>query len=345
MLAQSHPGSLQYRRTLNRMGWSMLLFIALFDITSTISTSVDAIRTMIPSPLWHNILTAIYGIFSAICYMAPFFLTGTFYYAISRRARTERASLEVNLPHEFPLLILAGMAVLTAGAYINSWFCSAIGYTIPDELVLAETYDDPTVVIMYMGVALAPAFAEEFLFRGVFYTNLRPYGRTQAILISSLMFALMHQNIGQLFYTFVAGIAMALMYELTGSIWCSVFFHLFNNEMSVLSEVVYYGRGGEGIQPYLSILDGILFLLGVISIFLLIGYYKKQTADGNSHRLCGIFGACNNTVMRFDRPLPASSVVRGVLCPGMIVFTVSTVALMCITWLMLAIINGGWLYG
>lgn len=343
MLARSHPGSLQYRRTLNRMGWSMLLFIALFDITSTISASIDVIRTMIPSPLWYNVLTAIYGILSAVCYMAPFFLTGIFYYVVSRRTRAERVSFEVKVTHEFPLLILAGMAMLTAGAYINSWFCTAIGYTIPDELVLAEVYDDPTVVIMYMSVALAPAFAEEFLFRGVFYTNLRPYGRTQAILISSLMFALMHQNIGQLFYTFVAGIAMALMYELTGSIWCSVFFHLFNNEMSVLSEVIYYGQGGEGIQPYLSILDGILFLLGVISVFLLIGYYKKQTACRD--RSCSLFGMREDTVARFDRPLPASSVVKGALCPGMIVFTTVTVGLMCMTWLMLAIINVGGLYG
>ena len=341
MLASNTTNSTLYRQTLNRMGWSMLLFIGLFNATTTVSTAVDAVRTFITSPLWANVFTVIYGVLSPVCYMFPFFMAGWFFYILSRRTRADRVLFEVKLPREFPLLILAGIAILTAGAYVNSWFCTAIGYTIPEEMSVAGVYDDPSMVILYMSVALAPAFAEEFLFRGVFYTNLRPYGRTQAILISSLLFALMHQNIGQLFYTFVAGIAMALMYELTGSIWCSVFFHLLNNELSIISEVIYYGWGGATAEACLTVFDAILFLLGIISLILLIVYYKKQAACRNMGRVSGIFGVREETALRGDRPLSASSVVKGALCPGMIVFTAVTVALMGMTWLMLEILNSG----
>ena len=337
MLASYTPNNRQYRKTLNRMGWSMLLFIGLIGTTTSISSAVDMIRTLIPSTFWYNLLTALSGILSPICYMLPFFLTGLFF---TRSIHAEQVSFEIKLPREFPLLILAGLAILSAGAYINSWFCSAIGYTIPADMAVIQAYDTPSAIIQYMAVGLAPAFAEEFLFRGVFYSNLRPYGRTQAILISSLLFALMHQNIGQLFYTFMAGIAMALMYELTGSIWCSVFFHLLNNELAVLSELLYY-KGGETAQAYLTIFDGIMLLLGIISIFLLITYYKKQATCRKAERLNGILGVRDETPLRGDRPLSAASVFKNALCPGMIVFTAVTAALMGLTWLILAVFNSG----
>ena len=342
MLAQNaYTPRTHYLQTLNRMGWSMLIFIGLFNTTTTFSTTILAIKDYVTSPLWNAILTALYGVLASLCYIAPFFLTGLIYYAMSRRIRTERLSLDLHIPREFPLWVFVGLAVLTAAAYINSQFCTLIGYTVPIDMLTSGAYDSPTVVIQYMTVAIAPAFAEEFLFRGVFYTNLRPFGRTQAVLISALLFALMHQNIGQLFYTFVAGIAMALMFEMTGSIWCSVVFHLINNELSVLSEVLYYGRYGEAAEPYLSILDAVVFLLGIFGMILLVLYYKKQAAARAATRVCGIYGRGTGSIGRCERSVDAKTVTKGMLTPGMVIFTVTTVALMGITWIFLALMNGG----
>ena len=334
---QSH-----YVQILNRMGWSMLIFIGIFDTTTGVSSAILAMREFTASQGLYAFLTVIYGVVAALCYVAPFFLTGMIFYLLSRRVRTEGLSLEVRIPCEFPLLIFAGMLILTAAAYVNSWFCAATGYTMPPDLITGGNYDRPEVVIQYMTVAIAPAFAEEFLFRGVFYANLRPFGRTQAVLISSLLFALMHQNIGQLFYTFVAGIAMAMMYELTGSIWCSVFFHLFNNEMSIITEVLYYGKYGEACVPYLSMLDGILFLLGMISLVVLIFYYKKKN-ETQIEQASGIYGQSLRESGRREEPISARSVVKGLLTPGIVTFTVVTIVLMLFLWLALALMNGGFL--
>ncbi len=339
MLASSTPNGVQYRQTLNRMGWSMLLFIGLIYTTTLASEYFAYYVNTISDPLLRDVLTVVSGVVSSIAYMAPFFLTGIFYYFISRHSRTERMNSEVKLPREFPLLILAGLAILSAGAYVNSWFCELIGYVGPEIQIPVGSYDNPAVVISYMTTALAPAFAEEFLFRGVFYSNLRPYGRTQAILISSLLFALMHENIQQMFYTFVAGIAMALMYELTGSIWCSVIYHMINNELATITEVLYYGRYGESISPYLSIFDAIQFVLGVVSLVLLIFYYKRKAANREASRPCGVFNVRTDSADRYDRPLPISAVVKGALAPGMIVFTVVTAALMGLSWLLVVIGN------
>ena len=340
MLTQAYPHSVSYRQTINRMGWSMVFFIPVFRIFSSIALAVDVEAESIPSNTMHSVFLAIYGLLSAACYIAPFLLTGLFYYLLSHNTRSERVYYEVRLPAEFPLLILAGLAILSAGAYVNAWFCSVIGYVASEDAVYAVYYDNPRVIIDYMNIALAPAFAEEFLFRGVFYANLRPYGRTQAILLSSLLFALMHQNIAQLFYTFVAGVAMALMYELTQSIWCSVFFHMFNNQLSVFKNLAVCGRFGEDAPLYFAIFDGVVLLLGIISIVVLITHYKKNSEKQALLRSRDGLARRNAAAQRFDRPLPMSSALRGALSPGMIVFTAITATLMVVSYLAV-LLQGG----
>ena len=229
-------------------------------------------------------------------------------------------------------MILAGLALITAGSYINGIFCDLIGFSIPEDTTVTGKYDNASSVILYMSTAIAPAFAEEFLFRGVFYTNLRPYGRTQAVLISSLLFALMHQNIEQLFYTFVAGIAMALMYELTGSIWCSVIYHLINNELAVLFEIMIYGKVGDDAYFAMLIWDIIIYVLGIAATILLIFYHKKRSPD-HTAEAHGEASPQKYFSERYDNPLPASVVAKGLLAPGIITFISSVFVLLLLTWL------------
>ncbi len=334
-----------YKKTLSRMGWSMLIFIGLSFLFTMVS---ETCNPMLMGSAWMGgtvayVVVALCGVLSAVCYMAPFFLAGGFYYVLSRRTVTQRLELNIRLPREFPLLILAGLAILTAGAIINAAFCDLIGYSMPTGTPTPADYNSPASVILYMTVALAPAFAEEFLFRGVFYRNLRPFGRAQAVIISALMFALMHQNIAQLFYTFLAGIAMALMYELTGSIWCSVFFHMFNNELSVLREVLYYGKFGESALHYINIFDAILFLLGAVSLVILILYYTKRTKGHGASTAGGrrIFGCHEVLAEERDTPVSTATVLRSLLNPGIITFVSVAYAMMGFLWLIFAIANSG----
>jgi membrane protease YdiL (CAAX protease family) len=272
--------------------------------------------------------------------MAPFILGGVMFYVFNKKQKTQPIRYSIKLPAVFPLLILAGLAVITAAAYVNSWLCDLIGYELPPELIAPDEYDNASTVIMYMTVGLAPAFAEEFLFRGVIYGNLRPYGRTQAILISAALFALMHQNIGQLFYTFVGGIAMALMYELTGSIWCGIFFHLLNNQISVLTEVLYYEKLGEGIEPLLMLWDIAVLVLGAVSILILVLYYRKKAEKAENARLEGVFGEQGSIEpFAYDEPVDGSVVAQGLRTPGMIVFGALAVVSMIVTYLMIMFVD------
>lgn len=330
MLSPNQPSSAAYRRALNLIGWSLVIFLGLF---STITTMDQLFFAEI---LQGTVGISLQGVISAACYMAPFILGGAMYYIFNKTTPTQPIRYGLKLPAVTPLLILAGLAVITASAYVNSWLCDLIGYEIPLELISPQDYSNPSVVIMYMTTALAPAFAEEFLFRGVIYGNLRPFGKTQAILISSVLFALMHQNIGQFFYTFVGGVAMALMYELTGNIWCSILYHMFNNELAVLTEVLYYGKFGDAVEPLLMLWDTIVLVLGSISILILIFYYKRKASEAKSVTDPSVLGGQGTeNIAVYDTSVDRTTVIRGLKAPGMIVFVALALASAVGTYLMI----------
>lgn len=330
MLSPNQPSSAAYRRALNLIGWSLVIFLGLF---STITTMDQLFFAEI---LQGTVGISLQGVISAACYMAPFILGGAMYYIFNKTTPTQPIRYGLKLPAVTPLLILAGLAVITASAYVNSWLCDLIGYEIPLELISPQDYSNPSVVIMYMTTALAPAFAEEFLFRGVIYGNLRPFGKTQAILISSVLFALMHQNIGQFFYTFVGGVAMALMYELTGNIWCSILYHMFNNELAVLTEVLYYGKFGDAVEPLLMLWDTIVLVLGSISILILIFYYKRKASEAKSVTDSSVLGGQGTeNIAVYDTSVDRTTVIRGLKSPGMIVFVALALASAVGTYLMI----------
>lgn len=334
MLSPNTPQANAYRRTMNLMGWSLLIFLGLFSDLNLLDQMLFA------ELLTGKVGTAVSGLISSAVYMAPFIVGGAMFYVFNKKTPTMPIRYGLKLPATTPLLILAGLSMITAAAYVNSWLCALIGYEIPPEMMAPQGYDDPATVIMYMTTALAPAFAEEFLFRGVIYGNLRPFGKTQAILISSILFALMHQNIGQFFYTFVGGIAMALMYELTGTLWCSILFHLFNNELAVITEVLYYGKYGEAVEPLLMFWDAIVLILGSVAILFLIVYYTRKAKESKTAASPSVFGQRGDTDLSvYDTPVDRETVLYGVKAPGMMVFSIVAFASAILTYLLIAFVD------
>ncbi len=325
------PPAQAYRRMLNRMGWSLLIFFALFSATNTAAEVIVLILPM------DNIPTRIlYGIAASVAYIVPFFAAGMIFSCLSRRKKRKLFSSvaparpvddRIILPAAFPLLVLAGLSLNLVAAELNFYFCQLVGYSVESDPIYYDTAD---AVILYMTTAIAPAFAEEFLFRGVIFANLRPFGKWQAVIISALTFSLMHQNLSQLFYTFVCGIIMALMYEWTGSIWCGVFFHLFNNQIAVLSEALVYGAYGETAYYAILVWNAVIVLLGAVSAVILTVYAirKRRLKRASISADPSIFGASADRTTApeaWDRPLDARGIRRGLCSPGMLLFILFSV--------------------
>lgn len=89
-------------------------------------------------------------------------------------------------------------------------------------------------VIMFSIMAVFGPFCEELVFRGAFFRGFRKSGNIfGAVIMSALLFAIMHMNFNQAAYAVLLGIMMALAAEATGSTTTSFLMHFIFNGQSV----------------------------------------------------------------------------------------------------------------
>lgn len=114
---------------------------------------------------------------------------------------------------------------------INSFLADATGKVSTSGIqVLFD--NDYAVTALYV-VIVAP-IVEELVFRKFFIDKLQVYSRKYAIILSGLLFGLMHGNLEQFFFTFFLGTFLAFIYVRTGKIRYTIILHFIMNGMSTL---------------------------------------------------------------------------------------------------------------
>jgi hypothetical protein len=218
-------------------------------------------------------------------------------------------------------MMMVALASVLAAAYINSSIMEIFNYTdFSQQFFVQQDYSENYLIVLsFIGMALVPAFCEEFLFRGVILTNLLPYGKTTAVIASAALFALMHQNGGQIFYTFIAGIALGLIYVRTRSIWGGILLHLVNNLLSVIEELIFARFEETVASSVCTYIEAAIFAAGVVSaVVLIIIAGKKKKKDFSS----GAFGVMLEPDENFvERPLERGRAAKLFFSPTVIVFT------------------------
>ncbi len=126
---------------------------------------------------------------------------------------------------------------------------------------------------MLLSIGIFGPFIEEFVFRGVILQSYQRTGRiVGSIILSSILFGMMHLNINQFAYGAAMGIMFALLVEATGSVLSSFLAHaLFNSaevilmymEKDVLSQAQEYMDSME-LKNTILISVGVYFVLAVI---------------------------------------------------------------------------------
>lgn len=136
--------------------------------------------------------------------------------------------------------------------------------------ISGDVLEVPFAVMLFI-IGIFGPFSEELVFRGVIYQGYRKSGTAFcSMLLSALLFALMHMNFNQAAYAFVIGLIVILLVEATGSIWSSILFHVIFNSEQVCLMYLYDAIPGVGdLQEAQSALTTDL-LLSVISMYLLI---------------------------------------------------------------------------
>ena len=124
-------------------------------------------------------------------------------------------------------------------------------------------------VLAVISTAVIPGLVEEFGCRGVMFGLLKEHSEGAAIIVSALIFGIMHGNFVQIPFAFIVGLALAIIRLKTGTLWIAIAVHFCNNLISVIFEHVLYVLP-QSIQNiiYIGHLASSIFL-GVIGILMI----------------------------------------------------------------------------
>lgn len=141
-------------------------------------------------------------------------------------------------PGIIALAAVGGLAVCMVSNWMTNEYVtllSAFGIeNAPSEMPIDDSVAGH--ILYFITIAVLPAIAEEFAFRGVVFHLLRPYGKTLAIFGSAFVFGLMHGNVVQIPFAFVIGLFFGYVVAETGSLLPAMAMHFLNNGFSVMQE-------------------------------------------------------------------------------------------------------------
>lgn len=166
-----------------------------------------------------------------------------------------------TVKYVFFALFLSYVAGLTR-LIVSVIFSFAIGKE-PYVPELGTSYGNATIalIIEICCACIFTALIEEFAFRGVLLTYLRKFGDIPAIVVSSLVFAVLHGNFIQLPYVFVLSIGLAFVTIKTGSIYPAILVHFINNLIATLY---------SWVPNATSIFSFVLMVISVLATYTLI---------------------------------------------------------------------------
>ncbi|MBO5670543.1 MAG: CPBP family intramembrane metalloprotease [Clostridia bacterium] len=179
----------------------------------------------------------------------------------------------------YPLAIFGGMALsLLANIVTNIIVQFLVSQGVP-EPQFPETYDPSLVNLLLnlLSTALLPAIFEEIALRGYVLGALRPHGEKLAIIVSALLFGLIHANIKQVPFAFALGLVLGWLTVQTNSILPAVALHFTNNAMVTVTDWVDQFIGTDGMM--LMLFFTLFCLFGAVTTMVVFLQKKAHRDD------------------------------------------------------------------
>ncbi len=180
-----------------------------------------------------------------IGYLLPSLLLTQFcflsiYFAYHGAAKISLSACKLQFKKTNPLTAFICVAVGVICVFGFVWLFEGCLGGLYSKLGLNSSIDVPIsnvgwLFLWLVVLGIVPAICEELIFRGVIFQGLRqklPAGAS--IVLCGLLFALTHQNVTQLLYTFLLGCILSFVMEKTGNLIYPILIHLFNNVSTIV---------------------------------------------------------------------------------------------------------------
>ena len=136
-------------------------------------------------------------------------------------------------------VLIAVIGVFGINPLISSidGFLVDIGYNLAGSLPLPMD-NFGWLILNIILLAGVPAILEELIFRGVILNGYKKLGAVPAMVITSLLFALIHGSVQQFVFPFLFGLILSFAALKTGSVLAPIIIHFVNNALVVILNYV-----------------------------------------------------------------------------------------------------------
>jgi len=135
--------------------------------------------------------------------------------------------------------------------------------------------------VTVVAICLIAPFTEEMLFRGIILRGfLQNYSPIKSILISSLLFSLVHLNLYQIPSAFILGCFMGWLYYISRSLWPSIIAHTLNNATVYVMYILWpsdeYNHVVLNATSFVVSLIGILAICKVFKVQIPLSFFRRK---------------------------------------------------------------------
>lgn len=164
-------------------------------------------------------------------------------------------------------MYFVGLCGLVIAQIINVIFITV--FNIPQSTAMEQALQIPSstigILLFLVYIALVPAIFEELLFRKVMLDGAKRFGVAFAIIFTSVMFGLFHQNLQQILGTGLIGLVLAYVTIKTGDIKTSIALHFTNNLFAALLQVIMVLQYSN-LALVFSAIELIIFILLIVGV-------------------------------------------------------------------------------
>ena len=223
----------EFFKAQNKIAFLMFLLL-ICEVIASIALELfgATVQFKDPSPK----LTHIKEIANGLIYVFYMLTPALVYFALKKKGTAKHVNEKPKDAHPFALFLF-GLGIVYVGqlaSFAMATFFSGTGVDLYAATEQTTSADPVLMIIQIINVAFLPAVLEELLARHIILTELTPYSRGFAVMVSALLFSLMHMNPIQIPFAFIAGLAMAYTTVATGSVIPSFFLHFINNTVSIV---------------------------------------------------------------------------------------------------------------
>ena len=269
------------RKTSNRVGGGMLLFIVFTTVISMILMAMTV--TSGSSSL--NLSTVMLYVINAIASLVGEFIAAAIIMAMCKTNINKAVKIKSVSIGDAVKYTLAAMGFVYVFNLLLSFMninLSMFGFEnkVSDYGSTSGTAEN---IIYFIAIAVVPPIIEEFLFRGAILGSLRKHGDALAIVVSAVMFGFAHSNFIQTPVTFLTGLVLAYLTVKTNSLIPAIIVHFVNNGSSVAFSLLSQLKLDEMVYSVIDFSIALVFVLsGLICTAMLIKKFGNKLFEFDS---------------------------------------------------------------